>query len=75
MPSLQVVHLLEVLAPALVDDAQHHLPLDLAHHVLAHLGLAALVVVHGLGHDHVVELVGGSALGERSAVSVVGQNR
>ena len=29
---LQVVHLLEVLAPALVDDAQHHLTLDVAHH-------------------------------------------
>ena len=37
---LEVVHLLEVLAPALVDDAQHHLALDLAHDPLAELLLA-----------------------------------
>ncbi len=30
--ALQVVHLLEVFPPALVDDAQHHLALDLAQH-------------------------------------------
>ena len=35
---LEVVHLLEVLAPTLVDDAQHHLALDLAHRVLAEFG-------------------------------------
>ena len=37
---LQVVHLVEVLAPALVDDLQHDLALDLAHGLGAELGLA-----------------------------------
>ena len=55
---LEVVHLLEVLAPALVDDAQHHLTLDLAHHLGTELGLALLVVGGGLGHHQVVEIVG-----------------
>ena len=61
---LEVVHLLEVLTPALVDDAQHHLALDLAHHVGTELGLALLVVSGGLGHDEVVEGVGVASLGE-----------
>ena len=39
----EVVHLVEVLAPGGVDDAEHHLALDLAHDVVAELGLAGLV--------------------------------
>ncbi len=41
---LEVVHLLEMLTPALVDDAQHHLTLHLAEHLFAEFGLALLVV-------------------------------
>ena len=60
----EVVHLLEVLAPLLVDDPQHHLALDLAHDRLAELLLALLVVVDGLVHEQLVELVGRRALGQ-----------
>ncbi len=56
--ALQVVHLLEVFTPTLVDDAQHHLTLDLAQHLGAEFLLAALVVRGGVGHEQVVELVG-----------------
>ena len=55
---LEVVHLLEVLAPALVDDAQHHLALDLAHRLVAELVLAALVVAGGVVEHELADLVG-----------------
>ncbi len=62
--ALEVVHLLEVLTPALVDDAQHHLTLDLAQYVGTEFLLATLVVRRRIGHDEVVDLVGVVAVGE-----------
>ena len=47
-----------MLAPALVDDAQHHLALDLPQHVGAEFLLAPLVVHRRIGHHHLVDLVG-----------------
>jgi hypothetical protein len=61
---LQVVHLVEVLAPLLVDDLEHHLTLDLAHRRGAELLLALLVVARGLAHELVVERVGGLGLAQ-----------
>ena len=54
---LEVVHLLEVLAPALVDDAEHDLALDLAHDAGAELGLPTLVVGGRVGDERVAERV------------------
>ena len=62
--ALEVVHLLEVLTPALVDDAQHHLTLDLAEDLGTEFLLAALVVRRGVGHEDVVQLVGLVDVGE-----------
>ena len=59
--ALQVVHLFEMLAPALVDDPQHHLTLDLTQDVLTELGLTLFVVRCGVGHHDVIDLVGVSA--------------
>ena len=39
----QVVHLVEVLAPLAVEHREDHAPLQLAHHLGAHLGLAPVV--------------------------------
>ena len=49
----QVVHVVEVLAPALIDELQQHEALDRAHELLAELLLALVVEPDGL----VVELV------------------
>ena len=43
-PVLQVVHVVEVLLPALVDDLQQQVALDLAHQLLAELLLARVVL-------------------------------
>ena len=61
---LEVVHLVEVLAPLRVDDLEHHLALDLAHHVGAELALALLVVRDGVVDEQLVEVVGALDAGE-----------
>src|SRR3954453_20965170 len=61
-PLAQVVHVVEVLAPAVVDDLQQQEPLERAHQLVAELGLAA--VVQG-------ERVGRQALDQVLAVEVL----
>ena len=54
---LQVVHLVQVLAPLAVEHTEDDAPLELAHDVGAELGLAGLVAVLGvraqLGEQHI----------------------
>jgi hypothetical protein len=71
--ALEVVHLLEVLAPALVDDAQHHLAFDLAEHLDTQFLLAPLVVRRRLAHHEVVDLVGAIALAQIVVGDVFGK--
>src|SRR4051794_36587485 len=61
-PLAQVVHVVEVLAPAVVDDLQDQEPLERAHELVAELGLAAVVEA---------ERVGGQALDQVLAVEVL----
>ena len=53
-----------MLSPALIDDAKHDLTLHLAHCCFAHLCLALRVEPRRVGHDHVVHVVGISAIAE-----------
>ena len=53
-----------MLSPALIDDAKHDLTLYLAHCCFAHLCLALRVEPGRVGHDHVVHVVGISAITE-----------
>ena len=55
---LQIVHLFEVFAPTLVDDAQHDLTFDFTHDRLAELGFALRIERSRVGHDDVVHAVG-----------------
>src|SRR3954468_11283692 len=61
-PLAQVVHVIEMLTPAVVDDLQQQEPLDLPHDLVAELLLAAVVELHGrlaqpVDEFHAVELV------------------
>src|SRR3954452_17254391 len=53
----QVVHVVEVLAPALVDDLQQQVALQRAHELLAELVLALVVEPEGVLHQHPLELL------------------
>src|SRR3954449_11310313 len=53
----QVVHVVEVLAPALVDDLEHQVALQRAHELLAELLLALVVERHGVLDEQALELV------------------
>ena len=53
----QQIHLPKVLTPALIDDAQHHLTLDLTQHGLAKLTLAGLIERQRFVVEHVVEFL------------------
>ena len=61
----EVVHRLEVLAPARVDDLEDHEPLDLAHQLGAEAGLAVVVGVERV----LAELLRSSDSRERSTSS------
>src|SRR6478672_13478022 len=62
----QVVHVVEVLAPAVVDDLQEQEALQRAHELVAELGLAAVVEPDGVLRE---------AIGEIGAVEVLGRDR
>src|SRR3954469_970615 len=53
----QVVHVVQVLAPAVVDDLQQQEPLERAHQLVAELGLAPVVEADGVGGEPVDELL------------------
>ena len=53
----QQVHLTQMLTPALIDDAQHHLTLNLTQHGLTELTLAGLVERQRFVVEHVVEFL------------------
>jgi hypothetical protein len=53
---LEVVHLVEVLAPVPVEDGQEHSALEGVEQVGAELGLAFLVGALGVVEEHVLEL-------------------
>src|SRR6476646_6811139 len=53
----QVVHVVKMLAPALVDDLQQQEALDVAHHLGRELGLALLVLLLGDLLEHRLELL------------------
>ena len=57
MPSRQVVHLVEVLAPVLVDHRQHHAAFDLAEVVGADRLLLRLVQIQRVVDEELDELV------------------
>src|SRR3954451_4302254 len=53
----QVVHVVEVLAPALIDDLEHEIALERAHELLAELGLALVVERHRVLGEQPLELL------------------
>src|SRR4051794_12705557 len=53
----QVVHVVKVLAPAVVDDLQQQEPLQRAHQLVAELRLAAVVQADRVGHQPLDELL------------------
>ena len=60
------VHLTQVLTPALIDDAQHHLTLNLTQHRLTELTLAGLIERQRFVVEHVVEFLRARGCLERS---------
>ena len=67
----QVVHLVEVLAPAVVDDLQQDRPLELAHDLVAEVLFAPVVGGERIGEQALAQVLAVGLLGLQPATSMV----